>query len=143
MLARYNKLWVALATFAGALVANQVVTGRAADTILAAIAAAGVLGVWAVPNAKQETGVRYDPAANVDWTPVGQGAPALKPSITAQGVTVPPIIVPSEPSPPSPATPDDQHLWAAVSTWVNGGHGSTTRAVAAALKTWAKDKNLT
>jgi hypothetical protein len=137
MLARYNKLWVALATFAGALVANQVVTGRAADTILAAIAAAGVLGVWAVPNAKQETGVRYDPAANVDWTPVGQGAPAVKPSITAQGVTVPPIIVP-----PTPATPDDQHLWNAIATWVNAGHGSTTRAVAAALKEWAKAKQL-
>jgi hypothetical protein len=51
---------------------------------------------------------------------------------------VPPVIVP-----PTPATPDDQHLWAVVSTWTNGGHGSTTRAVAAALKEWAKAKQLT
>jgi hypothetical protein len=41
------------------------------------------------------------------------------------------------------ATADDQHLWALVSTWAEGGHGSTTRAVAAALKEWAKAKQLT
>jgi hypothetical protein len=41
------------------------------------------------------------------------------------------------------ATADDQHLWALVSVWVAGGHGSTTRAVAAALKEWAKAKQLT
>jgi hypothetical protein len=83
-LARYNKLYVAAVTFAGALVSNQVITGRNADIVSAAIGAAGVLGVFAVPNAqtrqqKLEAVARtsYDPSANVDWTPTGQGAPAV------------------------------------------------------------------
>jgi hypothetical protein len=49
-LARYNKLYVAAVTFSGALVSNQVITGRTADIVSAAIGAAGVLGVFAVPN---------------------------------------------------------------------------------------------
>jgi hypothetical protein len=54
------------------------------------------------------------------------------------------IIVPdTSDGPVKIATADDQHLWALVSVWVAGGHGSTTRAVAAALKDWAKAKQLT
>jgi hypothetical protein len=65
-LARYNKLYVAAVTFAGALVSNQVITGRTADIVSAAIGAAGVLGVFAVPN--------YSPAVSHVPMPLAQEA---------------------------------------------------------------------
>jgi hypothetical protein len=41
------------------------------------------------------------------------------------------------------ATADDQHLWALVSVWVDRRHTGTTAPIAAALKEWAKAKQLT
>jgi hypothetical protein len=57
-----------------------------------------------------------------------------------------PVSVPPGPvDPPSPvvtADVDDRRLWASIRTWVAGGHGSTTRAVAADLDDWATRKGL-
>lgn len=48
-----------------------------------------------------------------------------------------------QPQPVVTADADDKRMWALNRTWVAGGHGSTTHAVAANLTDWAARKGLT